>query len=180
VGDHELTREGVAGSTADVVIRRADADEWRLVRAGRLRSLAEDPLSFGTTHAEAAVHDDDYWIAYTREHASSPDRALFVASTQSGIVGIVRAVRDPDEETLFGIYSFWVAPEARGRRIGTRLLEAAEAWAQARGAKRLELAVSDVSAAARRVYERAGYAYDGSTYASRHEGVTELGMTKAL
>ena len=50
-----------------------------------------------------------------------------------------------------------VAPEARGQGVGTALLAAAEDWARARGHRLITLNVFLDNAAARRVYERAGY-----------------------
>jgi ribosomal protein S18 acetylase RimI-like enzyme len=48
-------------------------------------------------------------------------------------------------------------PEARGRGLGSRLMQAAEAMARAGGMDRLSLIVADANAGARRLYARLGY-----------------------
>ena len=48
-------------------------------------------------------------------------------------------------------------PEARGRGLGSRLMQAAEAIARAGGIDRLSLIVADANAGARRLYARLGY-----------------------
>ena len=60
------------------------------------------------------------------------------------------------------VQDMYVLPELRGRGIGAALLAAAEDEARARGAERLTLTVSADNADARRIYERHGYAEDGT------------------
>jgi GNAT superfamily N-acetyltransferase len=50
-----------------------------------------------------------------------------------------------------------VAPDARGRGVGTALLAEAEDWARERGHRILTLNVFARNESARRVYERAGF-----------------------
>jgi GNAT superfamily N-acetyltransferase len=54
--------------------------------------------------------------------------------------------------------ALWVAPEARGHGAAAALIEAVEGWATEIGASRLELEVTRSSEAARRLYERLGFA----------------------
>ena len=56
------------------------------------------------------------------------------------------------------IYSVAVAPDAAGRGFGPALLAAAEGAARRHGANRLRLEVRSSNVAARRLYERAGFA----------------------
>jgi aminoglycoside 6'-N-acetyltransferase len=50
-----------------------------------------------------------------------------------------------------------VAPEWRGRGVGTALMQAAEDWARAHGAERMVLDLNAANEGARRLYERLGY-----------------------
>ena len=61
------------------------------------------------------------------------------------------------EPGVFGIYSMWVAPEARRRGIALELLAEAERWIAAAGGSEAELNVVDRETPARRLYERAGF-----------------------
>jgi ribosomal-protein-alanine N-acetyltransferase len=54
-----------------------------------------------------------------------------------------------------------VAEVWRGRRFGSSLVEAAAGWGRGLGASRLELEVRASNLAARRLYERMGFAVDG-------------------
>jgi ribosomal-protein-alanine N-acetyltransferase len=54
-----------------------------------------------------------------------------------------------------------VATPWRGRRLGALLVEAAAGWGRGLGASRLELEVRASNLAARRLYERMGFAVDG-------------------
>jgi ribosomal protein S18 acetylase RimI-like enzyme len=81
---------------------------------------------------------------------------------------------------LFGIYSMWVAPEARRRGIALELLAEAERWIEAAGGSEAELNVVDRETPARRLYERAGFRLDGRSEPAAHPGATELGMRKRL
>jgi ribosomal protein S18 acetylase RimI-like enzyme len=55
------------------------------------------------------------------------------------------------------VWGMWVAPEARGRGIGRRLINAAIEFAADGGAERLTLWVVDDNEAARAVYASAGF-----------------------
>jgi GNAT superfamily N-acetyltransferase len=52
---------------------------------------------------------------------------------------------------------FYVAPALRGRGLGRALLDAALELARDEGARRIELGTNEDDAAARAVYERAGF-----------------------
>ncbi|MGH7636801.1 MAG: GNAT family N-acetyltransferase, partial [Gemmatimonadaceae bacterium] len=49
-------------------------------------------------------------------------------------------------------------PAARGRGIGTRLLQHAEAWARRRGARSLGVETQDINVPAYRFYVHSGFA----------------------
>ena len=60
-------------------------------------------------------------------------------------------------ETHGFIYDVWVAPTHRGRGIGTALVRWATDWARSKGYAKIKLEVAETNAAARRVYEAAGF-----------------------
>jgi len=152
-------------------IRRATESDWLLVRALRLRGLAEDPLSFGSRLQEEDANPEERWRSWIAANA------FFVASLGGRDVGLVRTQRlNPD---TFGIYSLWVAAEARRNGVATGLLAAAEAFAAESGAKAMELSVVDAAEAAQTLYEKAGYRRIGSEPA-RQPGLVKLLLRKEL
>jgi ribosomal protein S18 acetylase RimI-like enzyme len=77
--------------------------------------------------------------------------------------------RDTDDDR-FLLDGLFVAPEARGRGIGTALLGAFAAEARARGYRELRLDVVDDNVRARSLYEREGF----RAVARRHMGPLAL------
>ncbi|HLL48751.1 MAG TPA: GNAT family N-acetyltransferase [Longimicrobiaceae bacterium] len=76
--------------------------------------------------------------------------------------GAVVAFRTPGLDMLEGrddlavLWDIRVAPEARGQGVGSALFRAAEAWARARGCRRLKVETQNVNVAACRFYARRG------------------------
>ena len=73
------------------------------------------------------------------------------------MAGLVWAKVDGDDASVVNLFQMWVAPEARGRRVGVALLDQAVGWARARGARTVCLSVRCGNAAALRLYEKAGF-----------------------
>jgi RimJ/RimL family protein N-acetyltransferase len=67
---------------------------------------------------ETAVVDEDGHMAWLRESLANPRRQLLMALEDGKEVGTVRLDHSPDHCTL----SWTVAPEARGRGIGTEMV----------------------------------------------------------
>jgi GNAT superfamily N-acetyltransferase len=167
--------------TTDVVVRRVTRDDVGRARAVRLRALETDPTSFGSTHAREAAFADDVWVERVERGAHGPDAATLLAVRGDEAIGLVSAFRDEEAAEVFEIVGMWVAPEARGRGLGRRLLDEIEDWIQGCGGVEIRLSVTNVAIAARRLYEAAGYEPDGRSEASPHSaGLVELGMRKRL
>jgi GNAT superfamily N-acetyltransferase len=77
--------------------------------------------------------------------------------------GAAVVFRAPDVDMLGGrsdvalLWDIRVAPSSRGRGVGRALLAAAEAWAQSRDARWLEVETQNINAPACRFYERNGF-----------------------
>lgn len=77
--------------------------------------------------------------------------------------GTVVAFRSPGVNMLEGrddlavLWDIRVAPEARGRGVGTALVRAAESWASANGATSMKIETQNINVPACRFYERRGY-----------------------
>jgi ribosomal protein S18 acetylase RimI-like enzyme len=165
------------GDTASV--RRVRSADWRALRRCRLRALSLDAASFGTSLEEAAERPADHWRDLARSHSEGSDRAILLAIDGGVALGMIRVERESPRE-LFGIYSLWVAPEARRRGLAARLLAGAEQWAASVGGRRAELFVAADAAPARALYERFGYRANGRTDDDRADGLVEIGMERTL
>jgi ribosomal protein S18 acetylase RimI-like enzyme len=167
--------------TANVLIRRVEPDDVPVARELRLRALKTDPTSFGSTYEREAAFAHEVWEERVARGARGDDAATFIAFREGEPVGLVSGFRDDDEAHVFDVVGMWVAPEARGERIGRRLLDEIESWIASCGGTEARLSVTNVSAAARGLYASGGYAPDGREEQSRHTtGLVEIGMRKPL
>ena len=143
----------------------------------RLATPEDEPELVVIQHSSAIHHatiDPDRWQASTLEEAAAARRFWHGQSPRSeGIVAVA-----PDGR-LVGMIELWlkrprdlhgariprvkvdlglaVAPEWRGRGVGTALLAAAEDWAMAHGAERMVLDLDVHNTGAQRLYERVGF-----------------------
>lgn len=139
-----------------VTVTPIESDEWRVVKALRLRALANSPDSFGSTLARETEFDVDDWQRLLGRGQ------WFCASSGRAPIGMVAVLPpapcSPGEAHMI---SFWVDPSLRGTRTAATLVDAACAHARSAGASKLVLWVSDKSKAARRFYDRMGFVGTG-------------------
>ncbi|GAA1891818.1 GNAT family N-acetyltransferase [Lapillicoccus jejuensis] len=142
-----------------VAVRRLGPDDWGAYRRIRLEMLLDAPDAFLTTHAEAAAHDEATW----RSRLGSA--TTYLAEVSGGSAGSVTLWDGPldgppDEAFLVAMY---VAPSARRRGVGERLVRAVLDEADRRGLARVVLEVTSSNDGARRLYERCGFTATGAT-----------------
>ena len=96
------------------------------------------------------------------EEALRDGAVLFLATREGETIGF--AFAHPQAPTanlaidlLLEIETVAVLPEARGAGIGSALMAAVEAWADAHGIEHLQVSVRDANDGARRLYERRGF-----------------------
>jgi ribosomal protein S18 acetylase RimI-like enzyme len=166
---------------SDVVIRRVEPSDSTLLRRVRLRSLATDPASFGSTYEQESALPDQTWAERAAGSAIREDAATLFAMRGEEPVGLVTAIRDGSQRELFHVFQMWVAPDARREGIGRTLLTEIEGWIASCGGASVRLSVTDAATAARRLYEGAGYRPDGTSAASQHTaGLAEISLRKKL
>lgn len=155
--------------------RLTDRDVARL-RAIRLRSLREAPDAFGSTYERAEQRTDDEWAQALR------DLPTFVVRDAEADLGMVRCGADSKGRDAAWLISMWVAPEARGRGVGDRLIEAVVGWARENGYPRVLLDVADENAPAVALYARHGFEPTGEvgTLPAPREHVTEHRRERAV
>jgi GNAT superfamily N-acetyltransferase len=108
-------------------LRTVAADDWRVMRDIRLDALREAPYAFASTYDREAAYPEQTW-----QERAAAGNSILAYLTKSGHqpVGLVAAIElVPGELELV---SMWVRPEARGRQVGTALVEGVMAYARAR------------------------------------------------
>jgi len=101
----------------------------------------------------------------------------WVATMGDKIVGTVSVT--VDEGDLY-VRSLAVAPEAQGRGVGHKLLDAIDEYAAGTKFDRIFLYTTYFSAGAKELYEKHGYAWVRDTTAEEWYGVPGLEMDKKL
>ena len=138
---------------------RAGAPDAAIVRAIRLRTLADAPDAFGTTLAEDEALPDAVW----RARVEDPAKAAFLAMAGGAAVGVAFGAPYDSGPGDAGLFGMWVAPDWRRRGVAVDIVDAVVAWARARGSTRLLLDVADGNTAAIRLYESRGFVPTGVT-----------------
>jgi aminoglycoside 6'-N-acetyltransferase len=142
----------------------------------RPATLDDEPAMTEIQHSSAIHHatiDPERWRMQSLEegarsrrhwHRVSPRSEGLVAVADGKVVGMIelwlKRPRDPEGGRTPRIkvdLGLAVAPEWRGRGVGTALMRAAEDWARAQGAERMVLDLDANNAGALRLYERLGY-----------------------
>ena len=109
-----------------------------------------------------------------------PDRNLFIVRVDGVIAGSVQLVRPPKNNEAQShaatITMCFIAPWARGRGLGRRLIETAEAEARAAGFSMLNADIRATQEAGARLFESLGFLCWGShPYYARVRGQTIIG-----
>jgi ribosomal protein S18 acetylase RimI-like enzyme len=134
-------------------VKHMTSADWEHVRSIRLHALTDSPDAFSMTLAEEQARSPESW----RERLEKPTVATIMAQQDGEYVGMVVSGPWTDREDTAGLFSMWVAPEARGSGIGDELVEAVIEWVRAQGYRRLVLDVADENGAAIKLYERHGF-----------------------
>lgn len=114
-----------------------------------------------------------------RAFLKSGNAPVWVAELDGAVVGsLIMLTRSNSRSAR--IYSVVVAPQARGRRLGERMVRAAQAQARRMGLDAMSLEVRADNAAARALYAKLGYALVRELPAYYEDGADGLRLRKAL
>ena len=137
-------------------LRTVGADDWQAMRDIRLDALREAPYAFASTYAQEAAYPEQTW----RERAGSGNSIVaYLPELGRGPVGLVAAIGAVPGE--LELVSMWVWPQARGRQVGSALVEAIVERARRAGLAQVHLWVTEMNKPARRLYERCGFSPTG-------------------
>jgi GNAT superfamily N-acetyltransferase len=140
---------------SDITVRPAHPDEWEAV--GRITVAAY--LADNHIESRTGGYADVLADAATR----AVEAELLVALSGREVLGTVTIVRpgsswsEVSREGELEFRMLAVAPGARGRGIGERLVQAVIAYAKLQGVRRLVLSSSEHMAPAHRLYGRHGF-----------------------
>ena len=142
--------------SAGVDVRRLEVEDAAALVSLRREALETDPLAFGASIEDDRGLDLDFVrrsLADTREQAVF---GCFDGADLAGMVGVIRAskVKQRHAGVIWGMY---VTPRARNQGAGRALLDAAVKQARGWGLEQVELGVTEAAAAAKRMYEAAGF-----------------------
>lgn len=138
-------------------VRQLRKGDWQRARKIRLRALADTPDSFGAILATEENFSDQVW----QDRLKSEVAVTFVASSNTGDdIGLITTAPYDDQA---GLYSMWVAPEARKQGVAGLLVDAVIESVTARGFQKLLLDVGDDNQAAIAFYASKGFTPTGVT-----------------
>jgi ribosomal protein S18 acetylase RimI-like enzyme len=141
-------------------VRRLRESDLEAYRALRLDALRADPLAFGSTLERERAYPEERWKEWTRRGAAGERDATFVAEASDGrLLGMAVLAH---VEGAFHVFGMWVRPDARGRGLGGRLLDASLGWLEARFPEApVLLSVNPEQGAAVALYRSRGFEFTG-------------------
>jgi predicted GNAT family acetyltransferase len=142
-------------------VRRVRPGDVARTRALRLEMLADSPLAFLETLADAAARPHAEFAARIARTSAGPDAAQFVADPGGAFVGHAGGTAAADDPSLTVIFAAYITPSWRGSGLLAELIEGVAAWSRAAGRRQLLLEVVVGNDRARRAYERLGFVDTG-------------------
>ena len=161
LGEDERLRLIAAMSAIQSILEGSRSSQGHVLRAPRPGELGWVVQRHGALYAEEYGWEETFEGLVTRiiadyaEHRDREREAAWIAELDGEPVGCVLCTKK--EETVAQLRLLLVEPRARGRGIGTDLVEECLEFARRAGYRRIMLWTNDVLLDARRIYERAGF-----------------------
>ena len=142
------------------VHRVIPADAARM-RALRLEMLADSPLAFLETLAQAAARPHAEYRRRIVQASTGSRLAQFVADPGGRLIGHAGGTVLPEEPDVTVVFAVYITPAHRGTSVLPELIDAVAAWSRAAGRPDLMLEVVVGNDRAVRAYERLGFVDTG-------------------
>jgi RimJ/RimL family protein N-acetyltransferase len=155
------TRAGAGRPAPAPIVRRIRATDAARLRALRLEMLADSPLVFLETLAEAAQRPHTEFAQLAAESADGPAVARFVIERNGRLIGHVGGAIRPADGTATVVFAVYLTPAHRGQGLLAELFDALAAWSCSAGRPELLLEVMVGNHRAIRAYERLGFVDTG-------------------
>lgn len=135
-------------------VRVAEAKDWMLLKKIRLTALSDTPTAFGVSYETAASYTDEQWQERASARTGAEFWLAFIDGEAVGMIGggISRSNR-------YNLIGMWVAPQARGSGIASRLVEAVKIRAIQKGHERIFLDVAPDNVRAANFYLKQGFVF---------------------
>lgn len=133
-----------------IALRVVGADDWLLWRSLRLEALEEAAYAFTSTLADWQGEGD----TELRWRNRLSTIALNIVAYRNGKAAGMVSGTAPNHDGTVELISMWVAPFARGRRVGDALVGAMIEWARTSGATGVALEVFESNDRAVTLYRR--------------------------
>ncbi|MGC5050268.1 N-acetyltransferase family protein [Micromonospora sp. DT48] len=143
------------------VVRRVEPADAARMRALRLEMLADAPLAFLETIAEAAARPHAEYAARIAQVSAGGHTAQFVADPGGRLVGHVGGVAHPTERRVTVLYAVYITPTWRRTGLLADLVDGVAEWSRACGRDELMLEVVVGNDRAYRAYQRLGFVDTG-------------------
>jgi GNAT superfamily N-acetyltransferase len=157
----DMTSAAATPDTRTAAVRRVRPQDAARMRALRLEMLADAPLAFLETVADAAARPHDDYAARIAAVSAGDRTAQFVADPGTRFVGHAGGTLAPDEPGLTVVYAVYVSPTWRGGGVLADLIDAVAAWSRGCGRPELMLEVVVGNDRAYRAYQRLGFVDTG-------------------
>ncbi len=131
------------------------------MRALRIEMLADAPLAFLETVAEAAARPHAEYAARIAQVSRGGFTAQFVAEVDGCLVGHAGGVASPEHPDTTIIFAVYIQPAHRGTGVLKALVDAVAHWSRAAGRATLLLEVVVGNDRAVRAYRKLGFAENG-------------------
>jgi GNAT superfamily N-acetyltransferase len=138
-------------------VRRISERDGAQAQALRLEMLADSPLAFITTLADAAAAPHAEYVGRCARAACGSEQALYLAEADGRLVGQAGAYAHPLDITRSVLFAVYISPSHRGLGTLAALVDAAAGWSRACGRPTLELEVVTTNERARRAYQKLGF-----------------------
>lgn len=142
-------------------VRRVTPDDAGRVRALRLEMLADSPLAFLETLAQAAARPHENYRQRIRQSSMGFETAQFIADPGGPLAGHAGGTTVPGEPGCTVIFAVYLTPACRGGKLLAQLVEAVADWSAAAGRDELMLEVVCGNFRAVRAYEKLGFVDTG-------------------
>jgi RimJ/RimL family protein N-acetyltransferase len=138
-------------------VHRVTPGDAARMRALRLEMLADSPLAFLETLAQAAARPHEDFRRRIIQASTGRGLAQFVADPGGRLIGHAGGTVMPEEPDVTIVFAVYITPEHRGSGVLDDLVDAVADWSRAMGRPELMLEVVVGNDRAVRAYERLGF-----------------------